>query len=113
MSTIDCGAAPAVRGWRLSDWAARVSHWRARTACRETLAELPADLRADVGFDGGLPLVSAALQQDDAQRTARQFPRDRGARRPAPDDADVAGQFGLRRDLMKIRFRQRKPPIPA
>lgn len=57
MSTIDCGAAPAVRGWRLSDWAARVSHWRARTACRETLAELPADLRADVGADGGLPLA--------------------------------------------------------
>ena len=25
-------------------------------ACRETLAELPADLRADVGVDGGLPL---------------------------------------------------------
>ncbi|KGJ07991.1 hypothetical protein [Paracoccus sphaerophysae] len=50
----ECRAAPAARGWNLR---ARWAEYRARKDCRASLGELPADLRRDVGVDGGLPLA--------------------------------------------------------
>lgn len=54
-TTMDCGVAPATRGWRLrSRWAA----WRMDRLARRQLKNvdhLPDYLRKDIGLDVGLP----------------------------------------------------------
>ncbi|HRO15922.1 MAG TPA: hypothetical protein PLL33_12945 [Paracoccus sp. (in: a-proteobacteria)] len=55
--TLECGVAPATRGWRLRGWRAAWAEARARAAVRASLSELPEHLRQDVGLEGGMPLA--------------------------------------------------------
>ncbi|MBB1497556.1 hypothetical protein [Paracoccus sp. MC1862] len=56
MATVmECGVAPATRGWRLRGfWAARRTRARHRAEIAR-LQTMPDYLRKDIGLDGGLP----------------------------------------------------------
>jgi len=57
-TTMECGVAPATRGWRLGGfWAAMRTRSRHRAELVR-LETLPDYLRKDIGLDGGLPLSS-------------------------------------------------------